>query len=237
LVADIARVYPSFPQEWVDDRTRTEAVLYLLREKHPNLILCHLVDLDSEEHDRGPFEENANAVMERTDELIGQMLAALPKDYVFALVSDHGFERVDRVVNLRVLLANKGVKGELQTVGGLVATSDNTVAAFLKGAAADPANGIGREIPHEELVRYAPQLSNSLIAYEPADHVMFGSAGTGEYNTTPAEKGDHGFWPTRDDYRSVFLLSGPGISPAREPGIQLISIAHRLAAQLGFAFP
>ena len=37
LVEEIARVYPSFPTEWVDDRTRTQAVLYLLREKKPDV--------------------------------------------------------------------------------------------------------------------------------------------------------------------------------------------------------
>jgi predicted AlkP superfamily pyrophosphatase or phosphodiesterase len=80
--------YPSFPQQWMDDRTRTLAVQYLLQRKQPDLILVHLVDLDSEEHDQGPFGRNANAVLELTDELICQMPAALPPDYNFALASD-----------------------------------------------------------------------------------------------------------------------------------------------------
>ena len=102
LIQAISVAFPSFPQQWVDDRTRTQAVLYLLREKKADLILLHLVDLDSEEHDRGPFAENANAVLERSDELIGEMLAALPSGYDVALVSDHGFERVDHTANVRV---------------------------------------------------------------------------------------------------------------------------------------
>jgi predicted AlkP superfamily pyrophosphatase or phosphodiesterase len=59
LVDEISNAYPSFPQQWVDDRTRTLAVLFLLRFKHPDLLLVHLVDLDSEAHDQGPFEANA----------------------------------------------------------------------------------------------------------------------------------------------------------------------------------
>ena len=55
LVDEITRAYPSFPQQWVDDRTRALATIFLLRRKHPNLILTHLVDLDSEAHDQGPL--------------------------------------------------------------------------------------------------------------------------------------------------------------------------------------
>ena len=48
LVEEIAKAYPSFKQQWVDDRTRTQATLYLLKHKQPDLMLMHLVDLDSE---------------------------------------------------------------------------------------------------------------------------------------------------------------------------------------------
>jgi hypothetical protein len=237
LVDEISSAYPSFPQQWVDDRTRTLAVLFLLRAKHPDLLLVHLVDLDSEEHDRGPFEANANAILERTDELIGQILDALPKDYAFALVSDHGFERVDRTANPRVLLARSGVAGDIQPMGGIVTTADASVAAFLRKAAGDSANGLGREIPHDELVQYAPGLASVVAAFEPAGHVMFGQAGEGDYFTPPFEKGNHGFWPARKDYRSVFLIFGPGIPSGSEPEMQMIDIAPRLARLLGMEFP
>ncbi len=237
LVTEISRAEPSFPQQWVDDRTRTQAVTFLLRNKHPDLLMVHLVDLDSEEHDQGPYATNANAVMERTDELIGSMLACLPKDYDFALVSDHGFERVDKTANLRVLLKTSGLEGDLQPMGGIVTTTSPEVASFLRKAAGDAANGIGREIPHAELVEYAPKLGDVVAAYEPADHVMFGPASTGEYFTPPYEKGNHGFWPKRTDYRSVYLVSGPGVQPGAEPEMEMIQIAPRLAKLLGLAWP
>jgi predicted AlkP superfamily pyrophosphatase or phosphodiesterase len=237
LVDEISSAYPSFRQQWVDDRTRTEAVLYILRAKHPELVLVHLVDLDSEAHDQGPFEQNANAILERTDELIGEMLGALPQDYNFSLVSDHGFERVDKIANPRVLLAQSGATAEIQPLGGVVAARDATAAAFLRKAAGDSANGIGREIPHDEILQYAPQLSSAVTAFEPVEHVMFGQADKGQYFTTPPEKGDHGFWPARADYRSVFVLCGPGVSRGSGPEIQMTSIASRLAQVLGLLFP
>ena len=101
LVGKIAADYPSFAQEWMDDRTRTLAALWLLRHEKPQLMLLHLVDLDSEAHEDGPFTREANAILERTDELIGEIVAALPAGSAFAVVSDHGFERVERIVNLK----------------------------------------------------------------------------------------------------------------------------------------
>jgi predicted AlkP superfamily pyrophosphatase or phosphodiesterase len=66
---------------------------------------------------------------------------------------------------------------------------------------------------------------------------MFGTAVSGDYFTAPKEHGNHGFWPRRADYRSIFLLCGPGIRPGVDGEIEMTSIAHRLAAILGLEFP
>jgi len=238
LVAEIAKAYPSFPQAWafqqawVDDRTRTLAALFLLRDKKPDLLLIHLVDLDAEEHEQGPYTENADAVVERTDELIGDLLKALPPGYVFALVSDHGFERVDKIANPRVLLAQNHLPDSVESFGGILTTSNENVAQFLR----TKPEGIGTEIPKSEIEQYAPNLSSTIAAFQPADHVLFGSAAQGAYFTPPAEKGNHGFWPARHDYRSVFCLDGPGIPPGELGEIQMLTIASRLAAVLSLHF-
>ncbi len=233
LVEAITKMYPSFAQQWVDDRTRTQAVLYLLRTKRPDLILLHLVDLDSEAHDQGPFDQNANAILERSDELIGEMLNALPPDYDFALVSDHGFERIDNIANLPVLLSQAGIAGDIRPMGGVAATSDEAVAAYLRGLSAKHEQAIGREIPRAEIVQYAPFLKDSVAVFEPAEHFMFGGGKSGPYLTPPQEKGNHGFWPTRFDYRSVFVLYGPDVKAGSLPEMQMVDIEARLAAPLG----
>ena len=230
LVAEITSAYPSFAQQWVDDRTRTQAVLYLLKQKKPDLLLAHLVDLDSEAHDQGPFDRNANAIMERTDELIGDILKALPKDYDFALVSDHGFERVDHIANLRAIAAAAGVTGDLKAMGGIAVASDPKVADWLRSQIGK--GDVGREIPHEELAKYAPGLGDA-IAFEPADHVMFGRSERDVPHEPPPEKGDHGFWPLRHDYRSIFLLSGPGLKPEKLGPLEMVSLDGRLEQTMG----
>jgi len=233
LVEAIRADYPSFAQQWVDDRTRTLATLYLLKHRQPDLMLVHLVDLDSESHDRGPFGENADAILERTDELIGDMLRALPKDYDFALVSDHGFERIDHIANLKVEAAADDVAGNLESFGGIATTTDPKVADWLRAQANKPGSDVGREIPHDELVRYAPGLANVMAAFEPADHVMFGRGETGPAHTPPQENGNHGFWPLRHDYHSVYVLYGPGVKRESLPTLEMLSLEGRLAAVLG----
>jgi predicted AlkP superfamily pyrophosphatase or phosphodiesterase len=234
LAADITRLYPSFAQQWVDDRTRTQAVLYLLKVKQPDLILAHLVDLDSEEHDQGPFAANANAILERTDELIGDIAAALPQDYDWVITSDHGFERLDRTTNLAVAMAQAGVKGELQASGGLATTKDPAVAAWLRAQSGKAGSDVGREVPHAELALYAPALGDAAAAFEPVDHVMFfGRGAEGPLHAPPREKGEHGFWPLRHDYRSVFIAYGPGVRPGSLPELQMVDLNDRLATLMG----
>jgi predicted AlkP superfamily pyrophosphatase or phosphodiesterase len=238
LVAAISRRYPSFPQQWMDDRTRTLATLYLLAGPRPDLILLHLVDLDSEEHDQGPFDTNAKAILERTDELIGQMAAALPADYDLVITSDHGFERLDHIAELKAMAKAAGVTGDLRSMGGLAVTRDPGVAAWLRSQIGQAGSDIGREVPPEELRRYAPSLAGEgVAAFEPADHVMFGRAEDGPAHTPPREKGEHGFFPTRHDYRSVFILSGPGVRPAALGELEMVSLKDRLASVLGLTCP
>ena len=248
LVDEISKDDPSFPQQWMDDRTRTIAVLWLLQHKQPDLLLVHLVDLDSDEHDLGPFNGPSRAIVERTDELIGQMMAALPADYDLVVTSDHGFERVDHIAHLDVLLAQHGIGGKIRSMGGIATTDDPEVAAFLRRESEAGKDGIGRVIPPTELMQYAPHLATSLLVIEPAEHYMFGfgppshdrpttgvgaSAGSSAYLTAPAEKGNHGFWPSRADYGSVYIASGQNIVPKDLGRIEMISIRDRLAQLLG----
>lgn len=231
LIAEIGRAYPSFPQQWLDDRSETLATIYILTRKQPDLMLLHLAETDSEQHEEGPFVPHAKAVLERADELIGDILKVLPKDYALALVSDHGFEQIDHIANLKVLAVADGVTGAMTVTGGLVTSSDPQAIAWLRSQSGK--GEVGREVPPDELKRYAPQLSGT--AFEPAPHVMFGNRK--EPREPSQTKGNHGFWPTRPDYHSIFLLSGPGIKPAKLGTIEMVSLKDRLVSALGVSCP
>jgi predicted AlkP superfamily pyrophosphatase or phosphodiesterase len=234
LVEKIARAYPSFAQEWMDDRTRAIATRYLLEVEKPDLILLHLVDLDSEAHEMGPFTREAHAILEYTDELIGQMISVLPGGMVVALVSDHGFERADRVLHMPSLLRKEGVSGSVTTTLGLVTTGDQQVASWLRKASRENRYGIGREVPEAEIRDFAPHLLQSasgagiVAAFEPAPHTVFGTEDGEEIYGKPREMGVHGLWPGRADYAATFVLWGRGISPGRRPSASMLTIAPRL---------
>jgi len=217
LVAKISADYPSFPQEFMDDRTRAQAVVWLLRHQKPDLLLVHLVDLDSEEHETGPFSVSSKAIVERTDELLEQIIAALPKGAALAIVSDHGFEKVDRIVNPKTAAPNAVPSGAI-----VIAPDAQTAEALRK------ADGVGREIPASEYARFPSNLPPSPAAvFESSPGVMFGAAASDK----PAEMGNHGHWPMR--YRAVYVLWGSGIKHQELPEISIKDIFGKLSAVLG----
>jgi predicted AlkP superfamily pyrophosphatase or phosphodiesterase len=234
LVQEISETFPSFAQFWMNDRTRTLATIYLLERKKPDLLLLHLVDHDAEAHDHGPFSREAKSVLEYTDELIGEIVRAVPKDGVVALVSDHGFERTDTVVNLLAL------RGDAVTISPFVLVARNDqAAAKIRKLRSDKKYGIGREVPAEEYRHYAVDSEPVTAVWESAEHFAFsaGQPGSSELHTKPHETGNHGLWPTRPDYRSVFVLWGQGIKGETLPEMQMTDVAARLADVLGVPAP
>src|SRR5262245_5738342 len=237
LVEKIAIAFPSFAQEWMDDRTRTLAVVYLLKYERPDLLLLQLVDLDAEAHESGLFTRAAIAIIAYPDELIGRMFQAAPPETAVAVVSDHGFERADRIVDVNQLMARDGVKGKADLRFGMLTANDEAVVGWLRAASRDGRHGVGREIPKEELAKFTPHLANVAAAFEPTEHCLFGAAADGQVESKPAEIGVHGLWPARSDYRASFVVWGKGIKAARKPAASMLTVAPRLAELLGVTLP
>lgn len=234
LLEKIAQVYPSFPQEWMDERNRTQAAMYLLQHEKPQLLLIHLADLDSEEHENAPFTREAKAIVERSDELIGQILSVLPAGSALAVVSDHGFEKVNTTVDLVSLAKQQGITTLVQG-GGIVVGRDERAAEFLRQTAKDSRYGIGREIGKDELAKFPSSLPpNPAAAFEPADGFMFVNSPKGEVISHPEEIGNHGHWPMR--YRAVFILWGKSIPHEALPEFSMKEIAGKFARVIGVDF-
>ena len=100
-----------------------QAVRYLFEAEAPDLILVHIADLDSEQHEMGAFTPAAKATLENQDELLGWTLSKLPAGMVLAIVSDHGFENVDHVVRPAAMLKEAGVPGKIEVKEGLIGSS------------------------------------------------------------------------------------------------------------------
>lgn len=231
LVAAIAKEHPSFPTEWMDDRARAIATAYILKKHAPDLTLLHFVDLDAAAHENGPFTREANAILEYTDELIGMILTARPADTVVAVVSDHGFELVEKDLDVTAFLAQRKLPLEGASIlGGVLTTSHAGAAAAFREAGRDKATCVGREIPETELRRFLPAIPAGTAAFEPAPGCWFGRGAA-----QGGEKGRHGHWPTR--YRASFLLWGPGIQPGEMPELDMRDAVRRFAKILGVEWP
>lgn len=219
LVEKIERFDPSFRQTWVDDRTRKVATVYLLKQEKPDLLLLHFVDLDAVAHEAGPFEKEANHTLEVTDGYIGEIVAAAPKNAVIVVLGDHGFERVDRDLNLAVFAAGMPVK----VAGGLLVTNDEATARTLRAS-----GKLGREVPMEEIKRFMPEVP-VVAGFEPKRNEGFAMKPGGELYVAPYEKGNHGWWPGLADYRAGCVFWGPGIAKRWGSEMPMEAVAGRLA--------
>jgi predicted AlkP superfamily pyrophosphatase or phosphodiesterase len=223
LVEKIIAFDRSFDQEWMDDRTRALATVYFLKREKVDLILLHFVDHDAVAHEYGPFTPEALRELERTDRYIGQIIAAAPKSATICLTADHGFERIDRMINAGAL------PGERRVVGGVLFAMDDAAVKAARETA-----GIGRSVPASEVERFAPFMKGYAAAFEPEPHHQFAYTLEGnELYLPPREKGNHGQWPLRPGYRSVFALWRRGQKPERLREMDMLEIAPRLAEVLG----
>lgn len=250
--------YPGGMEETVaEDETRARFAIRLLQKKHPALMTVYLSGLDTEEHLSGPFSQKSNEVLERLDAVVGSLRAAAeqaaPGRATVCVVSDHGFAAIQHDVNLYAAFREAGFitlnpAGKIGSwtampwpAGGSAAImlanpQDEAVRAhvkeFLDSLARDPANGIERIVPAEEIRQDggfpgAAFLVALKIGYEVA------YALSPPLVTPPSNLGMHGFMPEHQEMRSAFFLVGPAIPKGRSIGeIDMRQIAPTLAGIL-----
>jgi predicted AlkP superfamily pyrophosphatase or phosphodiesterase len=231
------------PGEHRLDRDRGLAAAYLIREKHPRLLFLYYPDLDTIEHEQGPQSKEAWAVLEKVDQSIGEVLAAVPTGtkLTVAIMSDHGFTEVKRDVRPNVLLKNAGflttigegkdekiktyractwkaggvtaVMGGPPTLPRNQALAEEVRAMFEARLAKDPQESGIARIRDGAEVEKLGGFPNALLVLEAADGFTF-SERYDEPMTPPSKyKGMHGHDPSRTDMNASLILWGHGIRP------------------------
>jgi predicted AlkP superfamily pyrophosphatase or phosphodiesterase len=257
LSAELGR-YPGGMEETVaEDETRARFAIRLLEKKRPALLTVYLSGLDTEEHESGPFSQKSNAVLERLDTVVGNLRAAAekaaPGRATVCVVSDHGFAAIQHDVNLYGAFLEAGLftlspagkitdwKAMPWPAGGTAAImladpKDEAVKAKVKELldtlARDPANGIERIVPAEEIQRDGGFPGAAfVVALQVGYEVAY--ALSPPLITKPSNLGMHGYMPERPEMRSTFLIVGPGIAKGRSLGeIDMRQIAPTVAAPL-----
>ncbi len=267
LEAELGAYANGANSDLLNDRLRAKFAAAIIKKYKPNLITVHLVALDATEHQHGPFSPEANAVVEASDELVGQLrdaaLSADP-DAIVCVVSDHGFARVDHRLNLAAAFVSAGLiqPSATKTLLGTTTverwaampwTSGGSAAIVLKDAhdpalvkktgellkqlAADPENGINRIVERDELQKLGGFPTASFLVDLKPGFQMEFSF-SGPVHRESAPGGTHGYLPEHSEMRASFFVTGSGIAHGRNLGeIDMRQIAPSLAEALGVSLP
>jgi predicted AlkP superfamily pyrophosphatase or phosphodiesterase len=239
-------------QAW-RDRIYTNAAIDIIQQHHPDLLLLHLLALDSIEHETG-FGNNSGRntiafVDDRVKEVIDAVRAAGELDRTtFIIVSDHGQRSVHQLLHPNVLLRQAGLQagsairpsfcvsdGGFSLVFQKNATDASTrkLKSIFAGkpgirAALTPAEAAKEGWPMPAQTDQAPDL----LLYA-TDGYGFREGDTGDYVTPTREVGDHGYPNSDPLMQGIFIAAGFGIQHKGEiPAFPNVDIAPTIAQLL-----
>ena len=120
----------------------TESVVHTIRTKRPNLMLVHLVDLDSQRHHHGFSSSEAHDAIRRHDVRLGKIVAALKDSGIYdcatiIALGDHSALDHTKVVKLNVLFKENGLiqlnkKGKVMDWRAYCKSNDGSAYIYLK---------------------------------------------------------------------------------------------------------
>jgi predicted AlkP superfamily pyrophosphatase or phosphodiesterase len=250
---------------WHDD-TWTRAAGFIFEKHHPNLLLFHLLNTDSIQHQYGPGSAAAYTALAYADRQVGDLLRVVQQSGIarrttIIVASDHGFKKVAKVIYPNVLLKQDGL---LTADGSKVARCD--VVAMAEGGLAfvyvtNPARkaellpalkkrfaaaeGIARVLDGHDgptLGMPTPEENpamGDLILYAKDDYAFKGDAsGVAPVAVSKGYLGTHGYPASDPELDGIFIAYGHGIkSGVALPRITNLDVAPTIAQILGLQVP
>ena len=242
------------------DVTRTRLAAFILQKYKPNLLLVHLCDLDSVEHEFGPNSPQAAATLEKIDGHIGELLAAdqtagLADSTDVFVVSDHGFLPVGAEIKPNVLLVRAGLLtvDENGTIsGGRIATVSNDGSFFIYWPDSDDLHATVRQalkpLRDQSLLWGVVDRSGlkdlgaepaAQMALEAPTGYAFSSEAVGDLlSRGKSITGTHGYLPFRRELEASFIAWGPDIRAGVDlHTIRMTEIAPTILKAMGIDDP
>ena len=236
------------------DRVYTRAAAYAIRRHHPNLVLLHLLALDSAEHTYG-FDTMAGVnTAAFLDDCVKEVVDAVREAgdldrATFLIVSDHGQSSVHHTVDPNAILTAAGIPPSEATAlaeGGaaFIYEIHRTPDLTVKIRAAFAANPATDSVPTEEEIRAQgwPSRDDNTTAFDVLAYAKedwaFGGRAEKEHRGAcpPAEQqtGAHGYPNTRPLMQAIFIASGAAIRrTGPQPSFSNIDVAATIAQILG----
>lgn len=233
------------------DQVWTKAAVHLIREHKPNLLLVHLLSLDSVDHQYGPGTLAATAAIAFLDGCVEKIVnavrdAGMQDRTTFFLVADHGFKAYTEQIRPAVAFgaAGLGSKAYVLPEGGtaFVYAEPSVLPAVKKALEGieglDKVIGVegfpdlGLPVPSRD-----PQMGQLLLTAK-SGYSFSGATGGPATAALPQAGGSHGYVASDPDMDALFLASGYGVSDGNSPGrIANVDVAPTLAKLLGVELP
>jgi predicted AlkP superfamily pyrophosphatase or phosphodiesterase len=237
------------------DQIWTKAAVHLIREHKPNLLLFHLLSLDSVHHQFGPRTLAGTSAIAFLDSCVERVVeavraAGMSERTTFIVVSDHGFKRYTKQIRPSVALAAAGLSGKAYVLpegGTAYVYFDKSQAAELAPKviqALEGAEGIDRIIGPDGFAALGlaqpdkePQMYQLLLTAK--DGYSFSGATGGPVTAAvPQQGGSHGYLASDPEMDAIFIASGYGVRRgAKLDKVASIDIAPTIAKLLGVALP
>ncbi len=232
------------------DALWNRAACYLIERHQPNLLMLHYLNTDATHHASGPGTSAGATALALADRLVGDVVesvrrAGLEDRTTFVVTTDHGFKKVEKVIQPMVLLRQKGLA---EVVGSKVVGGD--VSAVVLGGMCllyvnDPARkaefaprlrelfgsleGVAEMIDADD----APKLGMPTAAENAGmgDFILYakngyafqtGATGDAVITLSPNYKGTHGYRADDPELDGILMLSGRGV----KPGVRLGRVSN-----------
>lgn len=241
----------------------TAGMVDTIKTKKPNLLLAHLVDMDSMRHAHGVHSVEAKEALKRHDNRLGQIIqatkeAGIYENTVFAVLGDHYQIDVTHAIRLNLLFAEKGwsqsVDNKITEWQVYAKSCDGSCYIYTNNEKLIPeiiqvlqeVKGIENIISHEEICHLGADPNAALmlegqVGYYFTDD-LYGpliEEVTEEKLGKPGYyRAVHGYSPEKANYNTTILFSGPGMKAGMKiANARLVDEAPTFAKILGLQFP
>ena len=248
------------------DHVWTQAAAHILRRHKPNLLLFHLLNLDSTQHRYGPRTPAAMTTMALLDSHVATIVKTIDElgltpRTTFFVVADHGFKAVKRHIRPNAAFRNAGLlvaeQGKVTSSRAYSVPEGGTALVYV--TAPDPDGTILREVKAAlqgvegidrviEPPDYAPlglplpadndQMGALLLTAKEGYAFSADSSDPAVADAPPAGLGSHGYVASDPDLRALFIASGRGVAPGITlESIDNLDLAPTAAQLLGLEMP
>jgi predicted AlkP superfamily pyrophosphatase or phosphodiesterase len=239
------------------DQIWARAGSYLIKEHKPNLLLFHLLTLDSTHHTYAPRTLASYDAIAFLDSCIRELIeatktAGIFEQTTFLVVSDHGFRRVEKQIWLRNVLNDAHIGPEVQVIpeggSGMIYVSSGNRKELVEKVAATLAGteGVARVVKESDFSALGYPLPSSnrqmpdVVVLAKPGYAMAGERkGAGPVvAATDSPVGAHGYLNTDPEMQAIFVASGYGVKKGqRLDTLRNTRVAPTVAALLGLKLP